>query len=53
MFKCLPNVQLALYEDYEYETILSCGAIPQDLRRTIMVSDWLKFNKLELKCQQW
>ncbi len=33
--------------------ILSCGAFLQDSRRTTMVSDWLKFNKFGLKCQQW
>ncbi len=31
-------------------SILSCGAIPQDSCKTLMVSDQLKFNKIELKC---
>ncbi len=31
----------------------SDGAILQDSGRTLMVSDWLNFNKLELKCLQW
>ncbi len=34
-------------------SIPSCGAIPQDSCRTLMVSDQLKLNKFGLKCQQW
>ncbi len=32
--------------------ILSVGIIPQNLSRTLLVSHWLKFKKIELKCLQ-
>ncbi len=29
-------------------SILYCGALPQDLRKSLMVSEWLKFNNLKI-----